>query len=346
MYKEGWDKYTMETITIGKKEYSVKEMQIDQQELLFYVDNPRVYSALRENGNENPTQEEIETKMRSMEHVKELRYQIEQNGGLIEALIVVSRNSDYVVLEGNSRLAAYRILAEKDPLRWQKVRCNVLPETITENEIFTLLGTLHLVKKKDWSVYEQAAYVYRQSEVNGLPVNTLAKNVGLATATVKKYIDVYKFMVEWDDNVQNHWNYYEQYVANTAIKGYRNRYPDMDDQIVTQIKTGKIKEARDIRDKLGKIAKASDKTSARIMKDIIEGKNDIDQGYARFEATGKSGNSYKKIKDFRNLMTNNEFLQSVKREAAANKNQADSTALELRRIKQAVIKLLKELGEE
>ena len=67
----------METIAIGGKNFQVEEMQIDQQELLFYIDNPRVYSALRENGNENPTQYEIETKIRSMEHVKELRYQIE-----------------------------------------------------------------------------------------------------------------------------------------------------------------------------------------------------------------------------------------------------------------------------
>lgn len=336
----------METIIIGKKEYLVEEKQINQQELLFYVDNPRVYSALRENGNENPTQAEIEAKMRTMEHVKELRYQIEQNGGLIEALIVVNRNDDYVVLEGNSRLAAYRMLAETDPIRWQSVRCNVLPEMITENEIFTLLGTLHLVKKKDWTVYEQAAYVYRQSEMNGLPISTLAKNVGLSQAMVKKYINVYKFMVEYNDNVQNHWNYYEQYVTNTAIKGYRDRYPDMDEQIVTQIKAGRIREARDIRDKLGKIAKATDKTSKRIMRDIIEGVNSIEEGYDRFEATGKSGNGYKKIKDFRSLMTDDEFIRAIKREGADNKEQANSIALELKKINQAISKLLKELNKD
>lgn len=336
----------METIIIGKKEFLVEEKQINQQELLFYVDNPRVYSALRDNGIENPTQAEIEAKMRTMEHVRELRYQIEQNGGLIEALIVVNRNDDYVVLEGNSRLAAYRMLAEKDPIRWQNVRCNVLPETITENEIFTLLGTLHLVKKKDWTVYEQAAYVYRQSEINELPISALAKNVGLTQAMVKKYINVYKFMVEYNDNVQNHWNYYEQYVTNAAIKGYRDKYPDMDEQIVTQIKSGKIREARDIRDKLGKIAKATDKTSKRIMKDIIEGAVSIEQGYERFEATGKSGNSYKKIKDFRNLMTDAEFIQAIKRESADNKEQANSIALELKKINQAITRLLREMNKD
>lgn len=332
----------METIAIGKKEFQVTEMQIDQQELLFYVDNPRVYSALRENGNENPTQSEIEEKMRSMEHVRELRFQIEQNGGLIEALVVVKRNDEYVVLEGNSRLAAYRILADNDPVKWKSVRCNVLPETITENEIFTLLGTLHLVKKKDWTVYEQAAYIYRQKMVSGLPISTLAKNVGLSSATVKKYIDVYEFMVSSKDNVQSHWNYYEQYVTNTGIKKYRETYPEMDEQIVSQIKTGKIKEAKVIRDKLGKIAKSPDKTAKRIMRDVIEGNSSIEQGYARFEATGKSGNSYKKIKEFRDLMRDDDFIKSIKREVAGNK----ATALELRKLNTAITKLLKELGED
>lgn len=334
----------METITIGKKEFKVEEKFLKQDELLFYDENPRVYSALRENGDEHPTQADIQEKMCSMEHVKELKYQIEQNGGLIEALIVVQRNGDYVVLEGNSRLAAYRLLANNDPLKWSQVRCNILPSTITEDEIFTLLGTLHLVKKKDWTVYEQAAYVYRQKEYSQLPISTLAKNVGLSQPTVKKYIEVYEFMVESQDPIQSHWNYYEQYVTNSGIRKYRETYPEMDELIVTQIKTGKIKEAKDIRDKLGKIAKAKDKTSNRIMKDIIAGKATIEEGYVRFEATGKSGNSYKKIKEFRNLVTDVDFIKSVKSEAAAGDTEAmGAIKLELKKIDKAVSKLLKDL---
>ncbi len=336
----------METITIGQKDFEVEEKFLKQQELLFYDENPRVYSALRENGNEHPSQAEIEEKMRSMDHVKDLRFQIEQNGGLIEALIVVQRNGEYVVLEGNSRLAAYRILADKDPLKWSTVRCNILPSSITEAEIFTLLGTLHLVKKKDWTVYEQAAYVYRQKEYSDLPIKTLAKNVGLSQPTVKKYIEVYEFMVKSEDPIQSHWNYYEQYVTNSGIKDYRKAYPEMDDVIVSQIKTGKIKEAKDIRDKLGKIAKAEGKAANRIMRDIIAEKATIDEGYSRFEATGKSGNGFKKIKEFRNLITDSDFVKSVKKEAAAGDTDAQGAIkLELKKIDKAVSKLLKDLDK-
>lgn len=106
---------------IGQKKFEVTETELLQQDLLFYLDNPRVYSVLHENGHDNPTQTEIEEIMCSLDHVKSLKSQIMQNGGLIEPLIVVKRKDRYVVLEGNSRLAAYRILAKNDPLKWSSI---------------------------------------------------------------------------------------------------------------------------------------------------------------------------------------------------------------------------------
>ena len=329
----------MGVITIGKKDFQITETIMNQQDLVFYVENPRVYSVIRENGNDNPSQHDIEMYMRSMEHVKELKVQIEQNGGLLEALLVVQKADEYVVLEGNSRLAAYRILYEGNPSKWGKVRVNLLPDTITEEEIFTLIGSVHLNKKKDWTVFEQAAYVYRQKQLQKCPDSTLAKKVGLSAPTVKKYIDVYQFMVNANDTVQSHWNYYEQYVTSKDIQKYRDTYPEMDDVVVKQIKTGQIKMAKDIRDKLGKIAKASDKGSNRIMRDYINESVDIDKAYTRFEATGKSGNNYGKIRDFRVLMTSDEFLKSLKAESVGNA----SISFELKKIKKALDKLLKEI---
>lgn len=167
----------------------------------------------------------------------------------------------------------------------------------------------------------------------------MAKKVGLAPQTVKKYIEVYKFMVNANDTVQSHWNYYEQYVTSKDIQKYRITYPEMDDVVVKQIKTGQIKMAKDIRDKLGKIAKASDKGSNKIMRDYINGSIGVDEAYTRFEATGKSGNNYVKIRDFRALMTSDEFLKSLKAESVGNA----SISFELKKIKKALDKLLKEI---
>ena len=44
---------------IGQKKFEVTETELLQQDLLFYLDNPRVYQVQNENGYDNPTLIEI-----------------------------------------------------------------------------------------------------------------------------------------------------------------------------------------------------------------------------------------------------------------------------------------------
>ena len=330
----------MSKITIGKKEYEVSEVQLNQCELLFYEENPRVYSALRADRS-TPTQEVIEDKMTSMDHVKQLRLSIEQNGGLIDPLMVVKRNDEYIVLEGNSRLAAYRLLAAKDPVKWQKVRACILPEEITDGDIFTLLGQYHLVGRKDWSVFEQAAYLHRQKDSTGIATDILAKNVGLTKGKVDAYLKVYSFMLEHDDLRPDRWSYYEEYLKNRGINKYRETHPQMDEVFVRQVKTEQIKQAMDVRTVLGEIAKSKDKTSAKIMQDIIQGNMSIYDGHEKFKATGKASNGYQRIKKFHDLIDDDDFQKSLLLEATTNK----SVAFELKKIQKAVNKLIQDIGK-
>lgn len=330
----------MNKITIGKKEYEVSEVQLNQCELLFYEENPRVYSALRADGS-TPTQEVIEEKMISMDHVKQLRLSIEQNGGLIDPLMVVKRNDEYIVLEGNSRLAAYRLLAAKNPVKWQKVRACILPEDITDGDIFTLLGQYHLIGRKDWSVFEQAAYLYRQKASTGIATDILAKNIGLTESKVASYLKVYSFMLEHDDLRPDRWSYYEEYLKNRGINKYRETHPQMDDTFVYQVKTEQIKQAMDVRTVLGEIAKAKDKTASKIMQDIIQGNTSIYDGHERFKATGKASNGYQRIRKFHDLIDDDEFQKALLLEATTNK----SVAFELKKIQKAINKLINDMGK-
>jgi len=327
----------MSKITIGKKEYEVSEQELNQSELLFYEENPRVYSVLNADGT-NPTQEEIAEKMKTMEHVKQLRFSIEQNGGLIDPLIVVKRNNEYIVLEGNSRLAAYRILASKDPLKWQKVKCQILPQAISDSDIFTLLGQYHLVGRKDWSIFEQAAYLYRHKKSSGLENDILAKNVGLTPGKVNSLIEVYTFMLDNNDLRPDRWSYYEEYLKNRGIKKYRETSPQIDSTFVTQVKSGEIKQAMDVRVVLGEVAKSTSKPAKKIMQDIIEGKTTIYNGHDDLRATGKISNAYQKINKFRELIYDADFQKSMKLEATSSNN----IEFELKKIKKAVEELLKD----
>lgn len=192
---------------IGQKKFEVTETELLQQDLLFYIDNPRVYSVLHENGHDNPTQTEIEEIMCSLDHV----------------------------------------------------------------------------------------------------------------------------------------NMYEQYVQNKGIKQYRNTYPEMDSFFAKQVKTGEIVRAQDVRDILGKIASDEGKSSTHIMQDYIKGDIDLEEAHARFEATGRSGDNYEKVKKFQRLISEKDFCDELKKEAVGN---SKDILFSLRKINTAVTQLMKEIDKK
>lgn len=298
---------TTETLTIGKLDYEVEVRDLNQADLRFYPENPRVYSVLNIMGGD-PTQEEIEDHMCSLDHVKQLKISIESNGGLIDPLIV--RAGDFTVLEGNSRLAAYRLLCATDPVKWGKVRCKILPDDISDSAIFTLLGQYHIIGRKDWEPFEQAHYLYRRHLQTKIPVGFMAQELGISKQKAGKMIEVIEFMVEHDDLNKRHWSYYEEYLKNASIKKYRQTHPDIDDTIAEEIKTDVIKEAADMR-KLGQIAAIGDKQSKKIMQQIADGSIDLYDGYEELVIAGKLDDVIKKLKVFRKVVSEPSFEKQI-----------------------------------
>lgn len=301
--------YTLGTLMIGKKEYTVKECELEQAKLLFYVDNPRVYSALRTTDGFEPTQSEIEKHMCNMEHVKQLRLSIESNGGLIDPLIV--RDGDFVVLEGNSRLAAYRILCKHDPVKWGKVKCKVLPHDIDDSAIFTLLGQYHIIGRKDWSPYEQAGYLYRRNQETKLPIASMAKELGITEGNAKNYIEVYQFMIDNEDLNSDKWSYYVELLKSRALKKAMDEAPELKQTLVKQIKSDEIKQAQDIR-LVAEIVSTQGKKSKKLVKEITEEKKDIYSAHEEIKETGSLDEVVKKLKKFRDYISENTFENSIK----------------------------------
>lgn len=295
-------------ITIGQKEYTTTEAELLHTDLSFYPENPRVYSALNVS-EEEPSQELIEETLCKMEHVKQLEISIKANGGLIDPIIVKAGGN--IVLEGNSRLAAYKRLAKTDPIRWGKIKCKILPENISDSAIFTLLGQYHIISRKDWSPYEQAGYLYRRLKSADKDIEYIAKELGIHSRIARSYINVYSFMVQHSDLQPDRWSYYEEYLKNANLKKYRSTHSDMDDKIVEQIKNGNIVSARDIRDKMGAIAKLDSTTAKKIMRNIIDGKIDIYEGYERIEDSGKIGFAYQILKKFREKICDSSFNKDI-----------------------------------
>jgi hypothetical protein len=275
---------TENIITIGKKDYSFREEDILQNMLKFYPENPRIYSSLVIDG-AIPEQEEIEDQLINMEHVKTLRLSIEANGGLIDSLIV--RDGDFVVLEGNSRLAAYRMLVKKDPIKWGKVKCKVLPKEITDEAIFNLLGQYHIVGRQDWSPFEQAGYLWRRIHNNDVLPDKLAQEMGLSPSRTKKMVEVYDFMKEHNNVDPQKWSYYEEYLKSRSINQARLEIPELDIAVAFQIRTGVISQAIDIRKKLEPVTKIlSAKKRKKVLKDFVSGESSLDECFETAELSG------------------------------------------------------------
>lgn len=296
----------MGTITVRGEEVVTKTGMSEHSDLKYYADNPRIYSTVHENG-EQLSQPEIQKKLWKMDHVKELRLDIINNGGLIDPVIVKSDTLE--VIEGNSRLAAYRKLSSTDPIKWGKIKCTFLPKGISESLVFSLLGQYHIKGKKDWSPYEQAGFLFRRHTQHEIGMTLLSKELGIARSQVTKLINVYKTMVDNEDNDVNRWSYYWEFLASTKIKKLREEHSGLETAILNQIKNGEIERATIIRDKLSKIPISMKK----IIKSIIAGEATIEEAFERAEASGSTDALYNKIKKFRTWYGSPETEQALKK---------------------------------
>ena len=284
------------SITIGGQEIPVKSGFMVQRDLRFYEDNPRIYSIVNRR-TEIPSQREIEQQLGRMDHVKQLVSSIRANGGLIDPLIV--REGDNVVLEGNSRLAAYRLLAPLDPFMWSKVKVTLLPEDIEESQIFGLLGEYHIIGRKDWAPYEQAGYLYRRVNDHGVSATSIGKEMGLSVREINRLVEVYSFMVEHGEEDVNRWSYYEEYIRPRISKTQRQIYPELDQAVVDKVRSHEIETAVDVRNKVITILKGGDKS----IKILMSGPDTLERALISASDRGADNLWLARMKKFRQALS-------------------------------------------
>lgn len=326
---------TKGTIRIRGVDVATTTQDLDQKSLNFYVDNPRIYSLIRAGG-KVPDQDEIYKELLDHEHVRELISDIEANGGLMDPLIV--RDGDFVVLEGNSRLAACRHLAGKNALKWGKVRCTLLPKGIDEKLIFALLGQYHVKGKKDWAPFEKAGFLYRRYKEHKLELSTVATELGIPTTEAKHLVAVYEFMLKHKDSERDKWSYYDEYLKSAKIRKVREEHSGFDDLIVDKIKNGDIPKAVELRDKLPVICTGS----AKVVKRFIDGKVNFADAYDIAVDAGGENYALRKIKKFREWLAQSEVEDDI---MDANKQIRDNVLFQVKEIEKRA-KKLKELLEK
>ena len=284
-----------DTLLIRGVDVAVQITRLSPADLRFFVDNPRVYSILRSDG-EEPGQDVIERKLLEMDHVKALIQDIRRDGGLTDPVVV--RAGSLEVLEGNSRLAAYRALARTDPVKWATMKCKLLPEDIDEKLIFALLGQYHIKGKKDWAPFEQAGFLYRRSTVHNIEAAQLAQEIGLSKQKVQHLIDTYQFMLDHDETDTARWSYYDEYLKSRSIRKARLAQPRFNALVVEKIKSGEIARAVDVRDRLPIICSAP-----KVLKKFANSTYDFEEAHEHAVDAGADSTPYKKLATFQKWLT-------------------------------------------
>ncbi len=321
--------YSENTLTIKGKEIPVKQLYLRHEEIRFYQENPRIYSFVFA-GEDELSQDDIERRLTQIDHVKQLVQSIRANGGLLDPVIV--REGDNVVIEGNSRLAAYRILSRKNPIKWAKIKCTLLPPNIGEDYIFALLGEYHIIGRLDWAPFEQAGYLWRRYHKHSIPPERMSREMGLGVKKINHLISVYTFMLKYEEANVQRWSHYDEYLKSTKIKRAREYNPELDDVIVKKIKSGDIPKASDVRDKVSKIAAAKGDT----LKRFINTDMSLEDCYELAIHRGVTNVIYNRLRKFRENITDPELKKELLKMPNVQKNKCK---YEIKKIKQAIDKI-------
>ena len=213
-------------------EYSIENISINK--LRFWPENPRIYADLYKldgtgelhNYSDSLLQEEIYKKFTKKNHIRKLKKNIRNSGGLTEAIIVKERGDSkiYDVIEGNRRLAACRLIFEKnkDSSTSQNLRsipCEVLPNEISDRLIFGLLSSLHLSGKLQWDPFEKASLIKRRFDELG-DARLVADEMNLTVKFVNKQINIIKLMREANVNRKDKFSYFDVAYTNTKTRQY------------------------------------------------------------------------------------------------------------------------------
>jgi len=241
-----------EIMVLGQR-IQTKIDDIDIFNLNYWKENPRINAIIKQKYKDsNISDKEIEKELWEKDSVKDLFKDIEKHGGLIDEILV----KDNIVLEGNSRLCAYRHLYkraetrndEDEILKWSYIRAKIIPKETSYEVVFSILGTWHIKGKTQWDTYEKAAYLKRMHVDYNTSLKDIANSISQTEKFVKDHIDAYDMMVENKIYTLEKFSYFYELIKNKKIREIAIKDPTIISKSVQAIKEGRFKRGEEIRE--------------------------------------------------------------------------------------------------
>lgn len=280
MYRANINPSTLYTKKILGEDVDVHPMKMNIYELQFLPDNPRVYSCTHgdpefANKTEDEQQKFIFEKLCEQNSVQKLKKSIREHQGLLENILV--RYDKMQVVEGNSRLAVYRLFDKEFPDDgWGEIQCDVV-SSLSEEQQAAYLSQIHVIGKKNWTAYERAHYVYRFWD-SGWRQKQIADVLTLSPSTVSNDINIIESMRENNDKNQSHFSFYKVMLKQNDIRNALQENDDLKNCLTEKIrnfgKPGIDEEfsAQQLRDQLPAVLK-----KPKLLQKFINGKSSLEE---------------------------------------------------------------------
>lgn len=187
---------TQSTLTISGLDVAVTHERVSIDEVRLDPNNPRIRLQIRYGTKGKPTSpEELLALVREQPGYDDLQKQIRKLGGIYDPIIV---RHDGTVVEGNTRLAALRVLhgTSRSDARWKSVPITRLPPSVPENVIEMLMANFHIAGKTMWRPAAQADQIYRLVRELNVPIQQVADETRMTTREVEHYLAAYEYLVK------------------------------------------------------------------------------------------------------------------------------------------------------
>jgi hypothetical protein len=268
--------WTPETVPVDGINIPAADGLANIEDLHYWVDNPRVYDEVHSIGlpSEEITTDQIFKKLSTHHDCISLKKKIFSDGGqrkrIIVAKDITGKTNNFVVYEGNTRLASFTSLF-KDGAKgeWDRIKVTLLDlDGLDPELVITYVGDIHLEDEINrWATHKGARYYHRlvKSELekgqteNQSFAKVAAKFSGKITpGVVKKNYKVIDFMEQKKMGVTKQgeqFSYWIEYFQNSKNQNVRKFFNDpknlegkvkepkkdaYDDMMVEKVSKGKI----------------------------------------------------------------------------------------------------------
>ncbi len=172
-------------------------------DISFDVDNPRIRNALKKYGDQLNA-ERIHFALRSatdssasVSSYSRLKDSILASKGIMTPVTVILRDTKYICIDGNTRLAIYKQF-QKEGIEgpWTEIKATVVDDA-NQRDIETIRVSAHLVGARDWPAYEKAQYLHYLRYSKFMDYGEMIDLCGGNKKDIERQIDAYTDMNEF-----------------------------------------------------------------------------------------------------------------------------------------------------